>query len=100
MQKFSDFAEDDAHLDGAKKPFDEVIGKKIFVYAAKEMESQYDSDQCVMLQFSFEEGGERFVTFTGSGVIARQVAKYKDNMPFETVIEQRKSKKHYFYTFT
>lgn len=65
------------------------------------MQSQYDdSDTCVMLQFSFKEDGERFVTFTGSKVIANQISEYKENMPFETVITKRQSKKHYFYTLT
>lgn len=102
MHKFSDFSQDETHLDGEKKKMDEVVGKTIYIWAAKEMASQYeDSSLCVQVQFSFDEAGQtKYVFFTGSKVIAEQVSRYKDQMPFETIIQQRKSKKHQFFTLT
>ena len=53
-----------------------------------------------MIQFSFGEDGEKFVTFSGSKVIVDQLEKYKSQMPFETTVEQRKSGKFFYYTLT
>ena len=53
MRKFSDFAADEEHLEGAKKSFQELVGKQIVIWNARSMQSQFDSDGCVMLQFSF-----------------------------------------------
>lgn len=100
MHKFSDFASDADHLDGKKQPFGDLVDKQIFIWNAKWMASQYSSDSCVMFQFSFEEDGEKFVSFTGSKVIADQMEQYKQQMPFETIIQKRKSGKHYYYTLT
>lgn len=99
MHKFSDFAEDEEHLEGSKKPFQELVGKQIFIWDARIMQSQY-SDMYVMLQFSFEEDGEKFVANTGSKVIIEQLGKYKSQMPFAATIEQRKSGKHFYFTLT
>lgn len=100
MHKFSDFAADEEHLEGAKKAFQELVGKQIVIWNARSLQSQFDSDGCVMLQFSFAEDGEKFVTFTGSKVIIEQIEKYKAQMPFEATIEQRKSGKHFYFTLT
>ena len=100
VRKFSDFAADEEHLDGKKMPFSELVGKQIVVWNSRILQSQYDSESCVMLQFSFEEEGEKFVAFTASKVIIEQIGKYKAQMPFETKIEQRKSGKHFYYTLT
>lgn len=100
MHKFSDFAEDEVHLEGNKKPFSELVGKQIVVWSSRQMQSQYESDKCVMFQFSFTEDGEKFVTWTGSKVVLEQMEKYKEQMPFETTIQQRKSGKHYYFTLT
>lgn len=100
MRKFSDFAADEEHLDGKKLPFSELVGKQIVVWNSRSLQSQYDTEVCVMLQFSFDEAGEKFVAFTGSKVIVEQVEKYKAQMPFETTIVQRKSGKHFYYTLT
>ena len=91
MHKFSDFAADEEHLDGAKKPFQELVGKQIVIWNARSLQSQFDSDGCVMLQFSFEENGEKFVTFTGSKVIIEQIEKYKAQMPFEPPLSRGKA---------
>ncbi len=100
MRKFSDFAADEEHLDGKKQPFSEIVGKQIVIWSSRFLQSQFDSDGCVMIQFSFTEDGEKFVTFTGSKVIIEQIEKYKAQMPFEATIEQRKSGKHFYYTLT
>ena len=100
MHKFSDFAADEEHLEGAKVSFKDLIGKPIFIWKSLQMQSQFQSDSCVMIQFSYEEDGEKFVTFTGSGVIIGQLDKYKAQMPFEATIQQRKSGKHFYYIIT
>ena len=100
MHKFSDFAADEEHLEGAKKSFQELVGKQIVIWNARSLQSQFDSDGCVMLQFSFAEDGEKFVTFTGSKVIIEQIEKYKGGVRVKSTIAQRKSGKHFYFTLT
>lgn len=100
MHKFSDFATDDEHMEGAKKSIQEIVGKQIFIWNARVMQSQYGADECVMFQFSFEENGDKFVVFTASKVLLEQLEKYKTQMPFEATVEQRKSGKHFYFTLT
>lgn len=100
MHKFSDFAADEEHLEGAKKPFQELVGKQIVIWDVRIMPSQFESDSYVMFQFSFEETGERFVSNTGSKVVIEQLRKYKSQLPFETTIVQRTSGKHFYFILT
>ena len=100
MRKFSDFAADNEHLEGKKRPFSDIVGKQIVVWGSRQLQSQFGTEACAMIQFSFGEDGEKFVTFSGSKVIVDQLEKYKSQMPFETTVEQRKSGKFFYYTLT
>lgn len=48
------------------------------------------------VQFCHEEGGEKFVFFTGSKVLREQLDLHKDELPFQAVIK----KVGRYYTFS
>lgn len=100
MHKFSEFATDDEHLEGDKVSFKDIIDKQIIIWKYIQMRSQFQSDYCAMIQFSYEEKGVKYVAFSSSEVILTQLEKYKEQMPFEATIQQRKSGKHYYYIIT
>ena len=93
MHKFSDFADID-QLAGQKVKIADVVGKEIAVVNFRITSSKYGDKQCLTLQF--ECNGEKYVLFTGSTVLIAQCEKYKDELPFLTVIQKIDK----FYSFT
>jgi len=97
MKKFSDFSTEESHPTGDKIKIEEILGKEIEVTGYRISESQYkktSSNNVLTLQFVIN--GENRILFTGSGVLAEQIVKYKDEIPFMAKIE----KVDKFYTFT
>ena len=88
MKKFSDFAKDEAPLEGTKIPMIKVIGKRILIYAWRVNHSKHHKgEDYLTLQFSFKDDvtSEKYVLFTGSQVLLKQATHY--NVPeFETTI--------------
>lgn len=85
MQRFSDFAEEEAVLDGNKCRIDDVINQEIILTKAKITESKYKknkSGKCLMLQIKRTETSNHEVIFTGSDVLIDQIEKYQCEMPF------------------
>lgn len=94
-KRFSDFASDSAVMDGEKMKIANVVDKEIEVISFKVSDSQYKkNERCLTLQFKL--CGEKHVIFTGSNVLIEQCEKYKDEMPFMTVIKQVEK----YYTFS
>lgn len=92
---FSDFAEESKAFDGDKKKIDEILNKEILVLDFKLKESKHHRDsQYLTLQFKIDE--TIFILFNGSRVLANQLEKYKDNIPFYTIIKKIDK----YYTFT
>jgi hypothetical protein len=86
-QKFSEFATEDKHLEGPKKRIDEALNLEILITGYKISKSRYKcknggDEDAKYLSLQIEIGGEKFVIFTGSRVLAEQVEKYKDKIPF------------------
>lgn len=93
MNHFADFAEE-AGLDGQKKSISELFGKYIIVLNYRKMESKAAKGKtCIQIQFEMD--GKRYVTFTNSEVLERQLDKYRDKLPFDGTIERRSN----YYTF-
>lgn len=97
-KKFSDFAGDDAVcMDGEKTKIKDIINAEILVTAYRIRKSHYaksNSEHCLMIQF--EINGKRKVAFTGSSILAEQIEKYKDHLPFLTTIKRVDK----YYTFS
>lgn len=89
MRKFSDFAEEEKPLDGAKARLDDLLNQEVLVTGCKIRGSKYKekgSGKCLTLQV--ERGGERMVVFTGSSVLIEQMEKYGPQIPFLTVVKK------------
>ena len=92
---FSDFAEESKVFDGDKKKIDEVLNIEILVLDFKTKESKHHRDsQYITIQFKIDD--VKYILFNGSRVLADQLEKYKDNLPFYTVIKKIDK----YYTFT
>jgi hypothetical protein len=85
-QRFSEFAKEDKHLEGPKKRIDEALNLEILITGYKIGKSRYknknNNEDMNYLSLQIEINGEKFVIFTGSRVLAEQVEKYKDKIPF------------------
>jgi hypothetical protein len=96
-KRFSEFAKDEGPLAGEKIKIDAVLNREIKVLAYKARESKFsrkNSETCLMLQVELD--GEKRVIFTGSSVLADQVDRYKEELPFlATIIKIDK-----YYTFS
>ena len=88
-KRFSDFAQENGPLDGAKLKIDDVINREITVIGCKIKESKYsktNSSNCLTIQLEMDE--KRYVVFTGSSVLIEQMEKYQHEMPFLTTIKK------------
>lgn len=93
--RFSDFAEETKSFEGDKKKIDEILNQEILVVDFKVKDSKHHRDsQYVTLQFKID--ADSFIMFSGSKVLAEQLEKYKDNIPFYAVIKKIDK----YYTFS
>lgn len=96
-KRFSDFAQEQAPLDGAKMKIEDVLNREILVIGSKIRSSRYGKDaapRCLTLQFELD--GRRHILFTGSSILIEQMEKYSGETPFLTVIKKIDK----YYTFS
>lgn len=92
---FSDFAEETKPFEGDKKKTEDILNTEILIIDFKVKASKHHKDsQYVTIQFKIDD--EIFITFNGSRVLAEQIEKYKDSIPFYTTI--KKIDKYYTLT--
>jgi len=92
--RFSDFAEEEQPLEGKKRKIEEILNLEILITGFKIGKSKYKDKDYLTLQY--ENGNEKYITFTGSEVLIKQVKKYADKIPFYTTIR----KVNNYYTMT
>ena len=92
--KFGEFAEEEAPLDGNKKKIDEILNTEILIIGFRIGKSKYKDRNYITLQF--ENGGDKYIVFSSSGVLMKQAQKYTDEIPFYTAIKKVNS----YYTMT
>lgn len=92
--KFSDFAADDAKLDGEKVKLKDILGQEILILGYSIHRSKFKDENYLTLQF--EKDQIRHVLFTGSCVLTDQIEKYAEKIPFLSVI--RDFGKYYAFT--
>lgn len=94
-KRFSDFASDESLMDGSKVKIVDVLNKEIEVIAFKICDSKHKiGEKCLKLQFLLD--GEKYIIFTGSGVLIEQCNKYRSQMPFIAIIKNVNK----YYTFS
>ena len=85
--QFSDFADESKSFDGEKKKLNDILNKEILILDFKVKDSKHRiGSKYITIQF--RENNENFIVFTGSIVIINQFEKYKDNIPFYTIIKR------------
>ncbi|MCD6214935.1 MAG: hypothetical protein J7J46_08190 [Candidatus Desulfofervidus sp.] len=92
--RFSDFAEEEAPLEGKKRKIEEILNIEILVTGFRIGKSKYKDKDYLTLQF--ENGNKKYIVFTGSEVLLKQAQKYADKIPFYTTIRKVNS----YYTMT
>jgi len=71
------------------------LNKDLLIIDYKIKDSKHHKNtQYITIQFKIDD--ETFITFNGSRVLAEQLEKYKDNIPFYTQIKKIDK----YYTFT
>jgi ribosomal protein S8 len=85
--RFSDFAEESKSFEGDKKKIEDILNKEILILDFKIKDSkQRQNSLYVTIQFRMDDN--TFIVFTGSTVLINQLEKYKENLPFFTVIKR------------
>jgi hypothetical protein len=92
--KFSDFSEEEVGLEGDKKKIEEILNTEILVIGYRIGKSKYKGKEYLTLQF--ENGGNKYIVFSGSEVLMKQALKYADKIPFHTTVK----KVNEYYTMT
>lgn len=92
--RFSDFAEESKSFDGDKKRIEDILNQEILVVDFKVKNSKKRQD-FLYATIQFKIGDINHIVFTGSGVLIDQLEKYKDNLPFYTIIKKIDK----YYTF-
>ncbi len=93
--RFSDFAEETKSFEGDKKRIDDILNQEILITDFKIKDSKKKQGSLyATIQFKIDDVNH--IAFTGSGVLIEQLEKYKDNLPFYTMIK----KIDRYYTFT
>ncbi len=84
MNKFSEFAKkSDIRLEGEKVSIGDVFDKNIALLGYRIMQSRAVKNKEVMqLQFSYIGDDAKYILFTNSEVLMRQMKEYEDNLPF------------------
>jgi len=93
--KFSDFAEKTKAFDGDKKKIENILNQEILILDFKVKESKKKQDS-LYATIQFKINDINYIVFTGSSVLIDQLEKYKENLPFHTIIK----KIDRYYTFT
>ena len=88
MNKFSQFAKkSDIRLEGEKVSINDVFDKNIALLACRIMQSRaVKNKEVLQLQFSYVGDDSRYILFTNSEVLRRQMKEYEENLPFEAKI--------------
>lgn len=89
--RFADFADEPGALDGSKLKLDDILNQEVLILGYRVRQTKYPgkgSSTCLTLQFRLEDDPEMHVIFTGSGVLAEQMKKYADHVPFSAVIKK------------
>ena len=102
LPRFSDFAASESRLAGEKKKVSDVLNRLVAITGWRTMDSKCGKGKiCLELQFEYANedgpnGGVKYVVFTASEVLLKQIRQYEDKIPFLTVIVKQGN----YYTFS
>jgi len=92
MNNFADFADTSSPImDGKKVQINDIFEKEIVVLNYRVKNTKYPdakNPMCLTVQFSYVGTDNHCVFFSGSSVLMNQLERYKDKLPFSTVIKR------------
>ncbi|MGD9930124.1 MAG: hypothetical protein AB7U05_08900 [Mangrovibacterium sp.] len=91
MKRFSDFATEEAQLEGVKVKLDDLLNQDIILIAFRVSDSQYSknkSGKYATVQFKQAENCPPQVFFTGSDILIEQLEKYRHELPFVAKVKK------------
>ena len=84
--RFADFNTRPIGFEGDKLRMQEILGREILITGFRILSGKYKTAHCV--QFQFELDGMRYVTFSGSAVVANQLTENRDRLPFYATLRR------------
>ncbi|MFV0266979.1 MAG: hypothetical protein ACK5HT_07580 [Draconibacterium sp.] len=91
MRQFSDFAKEEAQLEGGKIRLDDILNREVIILAFRLSDSKFSrnkSGKYATVQFKYDESSRPHVFFTGSDILIEQFEKYKSELPFIAKIKK------------
>ena len=88
LKRFSDLPLKKRDAWAEKKKISEVIGKEIFITGFSVIQSKYGPN-AEALRISFEMNNERYICYTASSLLRRQLESTEDELPFLATIEEK-----------
>ena len=88
MKRFSDLPSAKREVWAEKKKISEVIGKEIIITGFSIIASKYGPSS-EALRIEFEQDGAKYICYTASSLLRRQLEATEDELPYLAVIEEK-----------
>jgi hypothetical protein len=88
MKRFSDLPPEKREAWAEKKKISEIIGEEIAITGFTIVPSKYGPNS-EALRIQFEQNGSRFICYTASSLLRRQLEAAEDELPFLATIEEK-----------
>lgn len=88
IKRFSDLLPSGEVLEGEKIKMNDLLEKEVIIYAFKTIPDQFHPDGTVTL-IQLDMNGKRYVTFTRSGVLLKQLDSVRQQLPLRGQIVRR-----------
>lgn len=88
MKRFSDLPSAKREVWAEKKKISEVIGKEIVIMGFSIIASKYGPGS-EALRIEFEQDGSKYICYTASSLLRRQLEATEDELPYMAVIEEK-----------
>jgi len=93
---FSDFGNEEFPLEGKKRKVEDILNIEILITAFRVAESKYNERKYLTIQFENSDSDAKYIVFSGSSILVKQMGMYKDKLPFYATIIKRGK----FYTLS
>jgi hypothetical protein len=90
MKRFSDLPPSKREAWAEKKKISEVIGKEIIITGFSIIQSKYgNGGNSEALRIEFEQNGSKYICYTASSLLRRQLEATEDELPYIATIEEK-----------
>ncbi len=88
MKRFSDLPPTKREVWAEKKKISDVIGHEIIIRSFSIIQSKYGGSS-EALRIEFEQDGSKYICYTASSLLRRQLEATEDELPYMAVIEEK-----------